>query len=85
MNDARRGPLFIIMYVATSKFSPPRSPRTREGMPCSDAADLKRSSTVADLLLLLARKAVTYEAVNHESVYITNHKPSCRTRQLLHE
>ena len=62
MNDARRGPLFITMYVATSRFSPPRSPRTREGMPYSVAADLKSSSTVADLLLSLARKAVTCEA-----------------------
>lgn len=68
MNDARRGPFLIIIYVAMSTFSPPRSPRTREGMPYSSAVDMNRLRTVVDLLLLLARKAVTYKKQSVGSV-----------------
>jgi hypothetical protein len=57
MNEARLGPLFIIMYVAVSTFSEPRSPLTRDGRPHSPAASKKSSNTVAARLFVLARRA----------------------------
>ena len=69
MNDTYCGPLVMVIWVATSMFSPPQSPWTYEGKPYSVEAVLKRSSTVADRLLLLAHKAVTCKQV---SVWIHN-------------
>ena len=55
-------PLFIIMYVATSIFSSPRSPHAWEGIPYSIVACLNRLRTVEDRLLSLALIAVTYNS-----------------------
>ena len=54
MKEARLVPLRIIMNVATSMFSPPRSPRTRDGIPWTSIAFKKRSKTVDARLFVLA-------------------------------
>jgi hypothetical protein len=46
MNEARLGPLYIIIQVDTSIFSDPRSPRTRDGHPNAAVASRKSASTV---------------------------------------
>lgn len=59
-NDPQLGPRFIIMYAETSTFSPPRSPRTRHGVPYLAVANRNSSRTVLARLLVLARRAVTW-------------------------
>ena len=80
MNDAHCGPLVMVIWVATSTFSPPWSPWTCEGRPYSIEAVLKRSSTMADQLLLLAHKAVTCKQV---SIWIHNvNVPHCLAKTI---
>lgn len=57
-NDPRSGPRFIIIYAEISTFSPPWSPRTRDGVPYILVADRNSSRTVPARLLVLARRAV---------------------------
>ena len=59
MNEDRLGPRCWIIQTATSIFSPPRSPRTREGVPYVLVASRKRLSTVDARLSVLARKPTT--------------------------
>ena len=59
MKELRWWLFFMIMYVAMSMFSPPRSPRAQDGVPYSTVACLNKSSMVTDRLLSLARIAVT--------------------------
>lgn len=57
MNDPLPRPFLITMYVAQAIFSPPRSPRIRDGIPNSSIASRKTSSTVVAWLFELARNA----------------------------
>lgn len=59
MNDALLAPRAMIIWTATSTFSPPRSPRTLEGILNWRMAHSKTSITVSARLLVLARKPVT--------------------------
>ena len=59
MKDARLVPLRKIIHTETSTFSPPRSPRTREGAPYVSTAERNTFRTVDARLLLLALIAVT--------------------------
>ena len=52
MNDARLGPLYIIIHVHTSTFSDPRSPRTRDGHPKAETAVRKSDRTVGAVLFV---------------------------------
>jgi len=60
-NEPLRSPFFMIIYIATSIFSPPRSPRARDSTLYSVVVCLNRSRTVAELLLSLTLIAVTYK------------------------
>lgn len=59
MNDARPGPLCIIIQMDTFVFSPPRSPLTRDGVPYSWIASMNTSKTVCALLFVLAFSCTT--------------------------
>jgi hypothetical protein len=60
MKEARFGPFVMIMNTDTSLFSPPRSPRIREGVPYACTASRKTDNTVDARLSMLARRPVTY-------------------------
>lgn len=60
INEARLRPRRRIMRIDTSRFSPPRSPRTREGIPCFCMAATNTFKTVSAELLVLALRPVAY-------------------------
>ena len=61
MKEARFNPLALAMKAATSRFSPPRSPRTLDGKPNPSTASVNICSTVSGWLSLLARKPTICE------------------------
>ena len=58
MKLALLGPRAIIIKTAVSLFSPPLSPRTRDGSPNFSTPCRNVSSTVEDLLLVWASNAI---------------------------
>jgi hypothetical protein len=60
MNDARFAPRYRIIQIERFIFSPPLSPRTREGHPYLLIASKNSWRTVDDSLLVLAFIAVTF-------------------------
>ena len=60
-NDPRFGPRFTIMYADTRTFSPPRSPRTRDGVPYIPVPTRNSSRTVLARLFVFARRAVIWD------------------------
>ena len=61
---AQLSPRSKIIRIDTSRFSPPLSPRTLEGTPCSIIASINMSRTVSDWLFEFAWSPVTYPDVN---------------------
>ena len=60
MKLARLSPRSKIIKIDTSLFSPPRSPRTLEGTPCSSIASINMLRTVSAVLSVLACSPVIY-------------------------
>jgi hypothetical protein len=59
IKEALSSPRKMIIRIETSLFSPPRSPRTLDGTPCSRIASINMSKTVDARLFVLAHKPVT--------------------------
>ena len=63
MKLAQLSPCSKIIRTETSLFSPPQSPHTCDGTPCSRIASINMSRTVSALLFVLAWRPVAYSYV----------------------
>ena len=63
MKLARLGPRVMIIRMDTSLFSPPLSPRTRDGSPYFSTPCKNVPNTVEDLLSVCASNATTWIAL----------------------
>lgn len=73
MNEARLGPLYMIIQVDTSTFSDPRSPRTLEGHPNAVTASRKSASTVWAVLRVDTLIPVICEGYGQRTSMWTGH------------
>jgi hypothetical protein len=82
--NPRFGPRRMIIQTAVSMFSPPRSPRTHDGVPYSEMARRNNSKTVAARLLVIAHSPVTF-GVTYDFQQVSNTVWAYHTTETIYE